>query len=748
MRREVPEMTASDRALRDKTEDDPIRSRTTPTVMTLLARGLLVVWLASPGEAPALALDPPHRVVLNQLEITLDGQTGAVLRMAHPAGGVILETVPELGGLISVSHSGKALGPGGSKAGIVRSDQGVTISWDALGGDLAGGKIGAEVTMKASADGRSVIMAARVTNRAPGQTTQVLFPDLKGLRPCGDPRAMELRMALGAVNPFAHPVRPEGRSRYYPPFIWQRFPFEPVYQMHALRWMDLGSLAGGLSIFQRKWLEGPTPSLVTRRMEADPNWMELGWQDLTPISPGQTWESGEYWLTPHEGGWAKGIEPYRDYVKQVNPPPRVPGRVREGLGFQTFWINTQSYNYIPTIAADAKAHGIDEICLWNWCIYGSIPVRHNPGLGTVEELIAGIGRARALGVGVAPFFNLKNLDDSLAKRYGVTPGTGSNWSFDGGAPTSRNPLGTPSGQFDIDTRNPAWQKDVIAELRRWADLGITCFAWDVFQDYGSMGLADAVRRVRDHVRTIDPEGSFCVEPYLSSLERISRVGDYTWNWLDYTEAGPYLNAIGYPRLNCNVESDPRVVKMAFADGLYINAMPRRLDASNGSRLIGEEPALSAALKEAGALRRQFLPYFVGGNFLGESVLSRPICDFVRSKKDGEIGGALASPGPFEYPELFVRGRQLGTKLLIIVLNNASATRTVTVPTNLSLWIPPTEMYRVTYYDGRGRKVREQTETVPAGAEWTGKTDTLRPLDMAFFEIEATAAKSVDRETTR
>jgi hypothetical protein len=40
--------------------------------------------------------------------------------------------------------------------------------------------------------------------------------------------------------------------------------------MHGLRWIDFGSLKGGLSVFQRKWLVEPCPSLVTRRLEADP----------------------------------------------------------------------------------------------------------------------------------------------------------------------------------------------------------------------------------------------------------------------------------------------------------------------------------------------------------------------------------------------------------------------------------------------------------------------------------------------
>ena len=258
-------------------------------------------------------------------------------------------------------------------------------------------------------------------------------------------------------------------------------------------------------------------------------------------------------------------------------------------------------------------------------------------LGTLDEFLAAVRQAKAEGVTLTPFFNLKNLDNSLAARYSVTPGTGANWSFDGSAPTSQNPFSGPSGQFDIDTRNPLWQQDVVAEFKRWTDLGVTSFAWDVFQDYGSMDLTNTIQQARDYIRTKDPEGSFCIESYLANLERVAQVGDYTWNWLDYIEAGPYLNAVRYPRINCNVERDARVVKMAFADGLFINAMPKQPDATNGTKLIGEEPELATAPRHVAALRRQFLPFFVNGNFLGESVLSRPVCRFVRCKTDGEIG---------------------------------------------------------------------------------------------------------------
>src|ERR1700729_2751993 len=88
----------------------------------------------------ALAQAPSNSFIFNHLEMTFDGQTGTLLRMAHPATGVILETSSALGGLINVSFPGRQLEPVGSKAVIVRSDNGVTITWEALGGDLPDGK--------------------------------------------------------------------------------------------------------------------------------------------------------------------------------------------------------------------------------------------------------------------------------------------------------------------------------------------------------------------------------------------------------------------------------------------------------------------------------------------------------------------------------------------------------------------------------------------------------------------------------
>ena len=143
---------------------------------------------------PAQALGKP--ITLNGLECTLDEQSGALLRLAHMAIGTILETLPAKASLINITYPGKVLEPKGSIARLSRSRDGVEVSWEDFGGPLPdGGRIGATVTFKAAPDRQSVIVCCHVRNGGPGTISQVLFPDLQGLRPIDEPSAMELRMA-------------------------------------------------------------------------------------------------------------------------------------------------------------------------------------------------------------------------------------------------------------------------------------------------------------------------------------------------------------------------------------------------------------------------------------------------------------------------------------------------------------------------------------------------------------------------
>jgi len=695
------------------------------------------------------------KMTLNGMELSIDEQNGSLLGLSYSPVGRLLQAAPETASMLDLGYPTEQfvamrLASRFSGARLAKETNGVTVIWDRLNSSrnnlpLPKGRVRSEVKIYAAPDGRSIVMSCRIENQSTAPIAQVLFPDLSGLRPFDDKDRMQLRFALGVVSPFAQPVRPPDRAPFYAVSMWKEYAPEAGYHLNALRWIDYGSLRGGLSMFQRCWGTEPRPSILTRRNESDPDDLRLAWGHREEIAPGTTWESGEFWLTPHQSGWAKGIEVYHDYVREVNPARELPTIVKEGVGFQTIWMIQPTepdpakaafkFKDLPRVARDAREHGIHELVLWNWATYGDLMPQIRHELGTLDELLDGIRRARELGVTVVPFSNLIELNDRYASRYGVKPGSASSWVYHPEMIPGLYPLSRASGQFQVPTDNAAWLRDVFDGFKEWIDQGITSFCWDEFEDQGNSALVKMIGEMRSLARTKDPQSIFAGEPYLGSLERDNAVLDHTWNWLDYVDASPILNVLRSPRFNCNVESSARVVKMAFCDGLYINAIPKKPNLPNDTALISEQPELSASLKEVAALRKQFLPYFVEGTFIGDSVLSEPVARFVPNPEYSTdwVGGGITELGTFRFPPIFVRGHKLNSRLLIIVLNNSENAQEVTFKTDFALWLPRKETYQVKSYDSRGTLLQT---TRSEGSQWVGQTRMMQFLELVLFEIQA------------
>jgi hypothetical protein len=108
---------------------------------------------------------------------------------------------------------------GQSHAEITRAPGELTLTWTQLRSNRdqvarPSGNVSGTVRLRAAPDGRSAILSAKVSNHSQGVSGQILFPDLRGLRPFDAPERMELRMAMGVINPFAGDV--PGRSPFYP----------------------------------------------------------------------------------------------------------------------------------------------------------------------------------------------------------------------------------------------------------------------------------------------------------------------------------------------------------------------------------------------------------------------------------------------------------------------------------------------------------------------------------------------------
>ncbi|MFN0172887.1 MAG: hypothetical protein ACKV22_41440 [Bryobacteraceae bacterium] len=469
------------------------------------------------------------------------------------------------------------------------------------------------------------------------------------------------------------------------------------------------------------------------------------------IAPGETWESPESWLTPHEGGWAKGIEAYRQFVREVNPPREIPKHIREGLGYLSIWMSDQHetvperaairFKDLPAIARDARDHGLDEMSVWRWCFHLRMPIPLREVLGSMTEWIQGVRKSEEIGVNIAAAVGIHLLHHRELPRYGITYTSRNAWNFHRDLIPNFNPSYLKGLPFDhagqtVPPSNPLWQKDAVASVSEWIDRGVTSFTWDVFGGGGpdgalssryedNLALVDVVKQFRARARKANRESSLAAETNsIAGLEWDGEVLDYTWNWLsnqtkeghlttteyvEYVEAAPIHNVLRAPRVNCNVERSPLALKKCLADGTYINFLLRKPDGENGSAILSEKPELSPLVKQAAARRKQFLPYFAEGTPIGECILSEP------------------SP-------LFVRGHVQGDKVLIVILNDRNAPVRADLTLNLALWLTPGD-YRLHRYHEGGMRTATAGITVSKGLGSTLPGMDLKAGEMEFVTIE-------------
>jgi hypothetical protein len=699
----------------------------TKVVSVSIALFCSVILFASTGRSTDVA----YKIQLNGIDLWFDGQTGGLQQLSSAATGMMLEANDDQSGLLDVAYPISQFTPlrlasRYSHAELLPQDRGVTIKYESLGASrknffLPAGRVSAQITIRAAGDGRSVIFSCQISNNSAAPIPQVLFPDLWGLTPSNGVEHTELRLARGVVHPFTVPFRdPESAPPYYERVGWKVYPSALGYYVpNALRWLDFGGLQGGLSVFQREWETTDWPDVLTYRSERDPLHLRLAWQHKGSIEPGQTWQSGEFWMTPHPGGWAKGIEVFREYVEQVNPTRHLPDHIQNGLGFRTIWMTQQPetepdkayfrFTDIPRAARDALQYGLDELVPWFWNDCFLMPIHYLRTLGTEQELFQGMAQAKALGVNVAPFVSVHIVRDEAAAKYGVTPGR-EDWTYHPELIPQFRPYYAHDleGPF-IQDDNLVWQKDVEAALKEWINKGMYSLAFDQF-DYKEIpgqkpGLVKVIERVRAAARAHDPQSTFASEPG-TNLEWDSAILDYTWCWVDYADSGPLVAVLRSPRLNCNIDDSPLAAKRCFAENLYLNVMPSEPDGPNGTALISEKPPLAEALKNLAVLRKQFLPYFVQGHALGESVLS-------------------------EVTAAFVRAYTLNNRLLVFVLNDHPGAQRVVLRSDLGLWLTKADRLHVDEFDEHGRLLNSRSEK---GSRWTFETTALEAGKLVAIEI--------------
>ncbi|NLI00459.1 MAG: hypothetical protein GX446_13320 [Chthonomonadales bacterium] len=664
---------------------------------------------------------------LNGLTITFDRTSGAIVRMEYPGPGVLLDAGTDEAGLVDMAYplpdfEALRLRARCSTGAVIEQEPDrVTIRIPAVGASRAGfspeGAVAATVVFRADGDGRSIILSCEVKNGSGRPVPQVIFPDLRGLVDVAGPDHTIFKTCGFGSAPFRELVVPEVDVWYAVNNSTVEHKSGGMFHSMWARWMDLGGLNGGFSLFPRRWGWDPQTTTYLQMRQATKR-LRLLCVHPDTIAPGATWSSGEWVLTPHASGWAKGIEPFRAWVRShAERKYAMPRHIREGLGYRTVWMCQSQpqdptdavwrFGDLPELAREAADHGLTEMVMWAWqpAFDASLPAPF-PHLGTEQELVEAARACREAGVRLTPFISVLQANPKTAGRYGLKVTDNNGWTYHTEMiPRWNPPYAAGLSCVQVGPHNQQWQDEVATSFQRWAEKGLASVSWDQYWTaQGTPSMQDLTRRIRDCARALDPESSFSGES-LWNVEVDCEWLDYTWNWGGYADRQGFVNAFPGPRPNANINRSEAEARFAFMDNLILNVWPSKPDSINGSERIANVPALSQTLKTCAALRRRFLPYFTEGVLIGACLMTEP------------------SPGV--RLSAYVRG----DRAMAIVLNQG-ADGELSVPYDLNPWIAVGKEAQCTRTSEDG--VAADPQRIPSAGKLV--TPRLRHLEMVVYEF--------------
>ncbi len=692
----------------------------------LMPATILVLAFSSPTRCEEAATHDVS-LKLNDLQIVLDGRTGAIRRLEYPGPGVLLDADAAEAGLVDAAYPIEQFEPlrlsarYSSDVAIEQANDRVVIRIKRLGGSRANfaleGEVAATVTLRQDSDARSVILSCEMENHSPRSVRQVIFPDLRGLVPVAGVDETILKSCGFGSAPFRE-------LRVSDSDVWYAVDNSNIEHKSGgmfatmwARWLDLGGLNGGFSLFPRRWgWDAQTTTIVQLRQATGK--LRLLCVHPSEIKPGEKWSSGEWVLTPHSSGWAKGIEPYREFVQsKVKRRYAVPKHIREGLGYRTVWMSQGQpadptdavwhFRDLPGLAQEAKDHGLTEMMMWGWQpgFDASLPAPF-PHVGTEQELLDAARECRKIGVNLVPFISVLQASPKTAGRYGLKIPDNNGWTYHTELiPRWNPPYATGLSCVQVGPGNAKWQDEVVEACGRWAEKGIASIGWDQYfttQDKPSM--QDLTARIRDQARKIDPESTFSGEE-LWNIEVDCEWLDYTWNWTPYRDCQAYVSVFPAPRPNINIKRSVAETRYGFMDNLFLNVWPSKPDQINGSERIANVPDLSATLKVCASLRKKFLPYFTDGTLIGNCLM------------------------PNRSPGVRLSAYKLPDRLLAIVLNDGADSE-LTVPYDLAPWLSGHDKFTVTRFDEKGNQI----DSAEAAKSGTIRSPKLGHLEMCVLEF--------------
>jgi hypothetical protein len=640
--------------------------------------------------------------------IGIDVATGALRSARLQPGATELVGAQEEAGLLRLALPLPGYGSHYLETGVhgepevVREPGVLRLSYPQLGSDHHTARIRVEIELRDRPEG--LVLRAQVHNDGDLPVPQVAFPQLLGLSAGGqDPDA---RVSLRA-SPAGHPPRvavtgsDETRLRLSRGTVWPLrqlamrpddasfldTPLQRYYGYGAfefsMKWFDYGDSRGGLTVYSRD-PRYTAQGLLLERHDRARDEFALRWLHFPTIAPGESWDSGDYVLVLHEGGWHAGARAFQEFAATAYPYD-APAHIREALGIRSVWpaIRHAPPNFtideLPTYAeelADPEL-GLAELVVWHWWEKNGLPIEMDRRLGSEQDLRAALGRCRELGVPVSLFVShhlLRDTEESPEEwkhRNAAGQAVGDDWTYGRDfLPRFRVPFMGTHAMVRGSLLAPGMRKAILDEHARLLDLGATSTCWDQFwswfepnynpsadgaPDTEGDRLLEVGRAIHALVRSRDPRGTFSGEMI---TEQKVPVLDYTWDWrngADLDEDAPFRYVFPHVRLNANVNEHPRGALLAFADGGLLNVMPGQMH----SHRLADCPELVATLRQLATLRRRFLRFFCEGQYHHVEGLDATGC----------------------HARLYSHGEDL----LVVLVNPTDDTSTVSVRVDPTVW---------------------------------------------------------------
>lgn len=633
---------------------------------------------------------------------------------------------------------------GGEPAG-----EGVSISAAVVASPVGQFPVRTEVECRALPGG-SFALRARVTNESAETIVQVFFPNLEGLRPTGPAGEEALRLGRNRklLRPYTDLVITDQAASFLD--LYRKTYFEYGGFDFCMKWFDLGNDQRGLTVYSHD-VSADAQGLYVEK-ERDAERVRVAWAHYPYIAPGESWESPEFVLLPHEGNWQVGALPYREFVKQALPPAPSSPYLDGALGLRTVW---SSYAYrgrrpirfcdLPAVAADAVRHGARDISVWGWCEdYMELPYRLRPELGSEMDLRQAIEQCKALGANLSPFISVRAIsprkapDEWLEHDAQGYPRLQS-WSYHPDfVPVFNPPFSDSYVSAMVCGASAGWREAYLAGAAQLADWGFGSAGFDQ-----TFVISCCFNKAHDHKpqqtggafhatlqegieigRRADPDGTFSGEFFGDVLQTYQQ---YTWDWFTMNPevAAPFRFVFPRYRIGFLVDRSLRWLIEGFTHGMFLNFFPE-----GGHGMIGTDEVFSRHVQALAVLRRQYAPFFERGEYYGSAPVvwagtGRPAGDSSGLSVGALYDGAdRPDATSFKAPVAALYAH--GDELLLIVANPHAEPVTAACSIDLIATGRREKAWRVWEHDGQ--------EGSAAGGEAFAFSRTLAPHQLALLRF--------------